>query len=394
MENNVLSKQRIQSIDILRGIIMLVMALDHTRDFFHNRSALSDPTDMTTTTPLLFFTRWITHFCAPGFVFLSGISAYIAGTRRNKGQLSAFLIKRGFWLILVEIVLLSFAFSLNPFYNVIAFQVLWAIGVSMIILGLLVRLPVKLIAALGLLIFFGHDLFDYITLPKAGSEFILASLFFTARATIISLGQQHFIFDLYAIMPWAAVMMLGYVFGLVYAPGFDAGKRKQLLRVTGGALFGIFVLLRCINHYGDPAPWTVQRDNTFTLLSFLNVSKYPPSLLYLCMTIGTSLIALSFLEKVQNRVTAVLTTYGNVPFFYYVLHFYLLRLLSVILFFGMGFHTNQIVTPPFNFKPASFGFNLGGVYLIWLFVIVVLYFPCRWFRKYKRTHHQWWLSYL
>lgn len=391
-----LVKKRISSIDILRGAIMLIMALDHVRDFFHHVSINSDPTDMATTTPILFFTRWITHFCAPTFVFLSGVSAHIAGTRRTKAELSTFLIKRGLWLVLVEVVILTFAFSLNPFYNVFILQVLWAIGWSMILLGLVVRAPLTVIAVLGGLIFFCHDILDYVTFPKTGLASNLDNLFLTAQGSVISLGTNHFAFDLYAIIPWTGIMFLGFVFGKLYTPSFDAQKRKKILRFAGISALVLFVILRVINKYGDPNPWGIQRDGVYTVLSFLNVSKYPPSLLYSCLTIGTSLVILSLIENIQNKFTNILIVYGNVPFFYYVLHFYLIRTFDVILFFASGYHTNQIVSKNlgFLFRPADMGFNLLGVYLVWLLVIVILYFPCRWFSNYKKTHHQWWLSYL
>ena len=391
-----LLKKRIQSIDILRGIIMLIMALDHTRDFFHNAGSLSDPTNMATTTPFLFFTRWITHFCAPTFVFLSGVSAYLAGIRRTGSELSAFLIKRGLWLIVVEAAILSLAFSLNPLYNVIILQVLWAIGFSMVLLGLMVKLPLKVIAAIGALILFGHDILDYIALPKSGAPFILDSIFFTTRGTVFPLGYNHFVFDLYAVIPWTGVMLLGYVAGSLYKPSFDPAQRIKILRYTGLTILVLFVILRFFNIYGDPAPWSAQRNGTYTVLSFFNVSKYPPSLLYTFMTIGTSLTILSFLENKISKLTAIFIVYGNVPFFYYVLHFYLIRTLSVILFFASGYKTSQIINPnsPFLFRPETFGYNLDGVYLIWLCIITLLYFPCRWFSRYKKTHHQWWLGYL
>jgi uncharacterized membrane protein len=391
-------KQRIESIDILRGVIMLIMALDHTRDFFHINGANSDPTDMATTTPILFFTRWITHFCAPNFVFLSGISAYLAGTRRTKSELSSFLIKRGLWLVVIEVVILTFAFSLNPFYNLIILQVLWVTGWSMVILGLLVKAPLKVIAIIGILIFFGHDLLDYLQLPKTGAEATLLKLFFVTRGSVLPLNQTHFIFDLYAIIPWTGVMLLGYVFGSLYKSTFDRLRRKKILLYSGMASLAFFVIFRYFNIYGDPQPWSVQRNVVFTFLSFLNVSKYPPSLMYSCMTIGTGLIVLSLTEHIQNKLTAIFIVYGNVPFFYYVLHFYIIRLVNIIIFFAQGYSANQIVDPthqnPLLFQPPHFGFNLGGVYLVWLFVIALLYFPCRWFSKYKKTHNQWWLSYL
>jgi uncharacterized membrane protein len=391
------TKYRIESIDILRGLIMLIMALDHTRDFFHFSGPKFEPTNLATTTPILFFTRWITHFCAPTFVFLSGVSAYLAGSKRTKGELSAFLIKRGLWLILVEVVVLSFAFTLDPLYNVIVLQVLWAIGFSMVILGLLVRAPLWVIGTLGALIFFGHDILDYDkSLPTSGLSFDFLKLFFTAEGTQIFLDKTHVIFDLYAVIPWVGVMLLGYVFGSMYKPSFDAQRRKKILRYTGIAVLALFFVFRITNLYGDPAPWAAQRNGATTVISFFNVSKYPPSLLYSFMTIGTSLIILSFTEKALYKITSIFIVYGNVPFFYYILHFYLLRLINVILFFAMGFKTSQIITPgqPFLFKPPAFGFPLGVVYLIWLFVIVTLYFPCRWYSKYKKTHYQWWLSYI
>ncbi|HZY37863.1 MAG TPA: heparan-alpha-glucosaminide N-acetyltransferase domain-containing protein [Mucilaginibacter sp.] len=391
-------KQRINSIDILRGVIMLIMALDHTRDFFHNAGATSDPTDMATTTPILFFTRWITHFCAPNFVFLSGISAYIAGTRRTKSELSAFLIKRGFWLVFVEVVILTFAFTLNPFYNVVILQVLWVIGLSMVILGLLVKLPLKFIGIIGALIFLSHDILDYLHLPKAGTEANLMKLFFMARGSVIPIGQTHFIFDLYAIIPWTGVMLLGYVFGSMYQSSFDPQRRRKILMNAGLISLAVFLVLRYFNLYGDPNPWSVQRNGVYTFLSFLNVSKYPPSLMYSLMTIGVGMLVLALTEKVQNKLTAIFIIYGNVPFFYYVLHFYMLRITDVVVFYVQGFGNKDIVDPkhqnPFLFSPPHFGFNLGGVYIVWLCVIIALYFPCRWFSRYKKTHNQWWLSYL
>ena len=389
-------KQRIESIDILRGVIMLIMALDHTRDFFHNAGAFSDPTNMATTTPILFFTRWITHFCAPNFVFLSGVSAYLAGTRRTKSELSSFLIKRGLWLVFVEVVILSFAFSLDPFYNFVILQVLWVIGLSMIVLGLLVKAPLKVIAVIGALILFSHDILDYLQLPKTGFEANLLNLFLTARGSVIQLNQNHFIFDLYAIIPWTGVMLLGYVFGSIYTKAFDPQKRKKILLYTGLAVLALFVVLRYFNIYGDPAPWSAQRNATYTFMSFINVSKYPPSLLYSFLTIGVGLIVLTLVENVKTKLTEIFIIYGNVPFFYYVLHFYILRILNIIVFFAQGYGTNQIVNPrgAFWFSPPHFGFNFAGVYVIWFMVIASLYLPCRWFSRYKKTHNQWWLSYL
>ena len=389
-------KQRIQSIDILRGVIMLIMALDHVRDFVHLAGPNGDPTNMTTTTPFLFFTRWITHFCAPTFVFLSGVSAYLAGLRRTKNELSAFLIKRGLWLIFVELAIITLAFTFNPLYNLFILQVIWAIGFSMIILGLMVRTPLVIIGIVGGLIFFGHDILDYVKYPDSGVEYVLMRLFLTAQATILPINSNHFAFDLYAIIPWTGVMLLGYVFGSLYKPSFDQQKRKKILLYIGLAALALFFVLRLFNLYGDPAPWSTQRNGVYTILSFFNVSKYPPSLFYSCMTIGTALVILSQIENVRNKLTRIFTVYGSVPFFYYILHFYLIHVITVILFYASGYNNSQIVDPksPFLFRPSTFGYGLVIVYLVWLFVIIVLYFPCRWFSKYKKTHSQWWLSYL
>ena len=387
------TRQRIESIDIVRGLIMLIMAIDHVRDYFHKGGI--NPTDLAQTTPILFFTRWITHFCAPLFVFLSGVSAQLAGTRRTKSQLSGFLIKRGLWLVFIELVVITFALSLDPGYHFIILQVIWAIGTSMILLGLLVWLPLPVIAAVGVVLVFGHDILDYVKLPDKGAAAFEWKLFFTAPG-IFPIDKTHILGDFYAMLPWTGVMLLGYTAGTIYKSTFDADKRKKILRITGLALIALFIILRAFNLYGDPAPWSVQKTTTLTIISFFNVSKYPPSLLYLCMTIGPGLLLLSSIENVSNRLTRIFLVYGTVPFFYYVLHFYLIRVYNIIIFYAMGYTGKDIVNPKGGpaFEPLNFGFNLFGVYVVWFCVIAALYLPCRWFSKYRKTHHQWWLSYL
>jgi len=385
------TKYRIESIDILRGLIMLIMALDHTRDFFHLHSP--NATDLATTTPMLFFTRWITHFCAALFVFLSGISANLAGTRRTKKELSLFLIKRGLWLVVVEFIPITFGFTLDPLFRLLIFQVIWAIGMSMIILGLLIWLPLPAIAVIAGLLFFGHDILDFIKLPTTGAAGFLWKLFFTAFGSFYQLDKTHGILLMYAILPWTGVMLAGYVIGQVYRSSFDAAKRKKILFTSGIVLVVLFIILRTFNIYGDPAPWAGQKTFALSVISFFNVSKYPPSLMYLCMTIGPGLVLLSAAEKIDSKITRVLIVYGNVPFFYYVLHFYVLKAFNIILFYIQGFIAKDI-TLPFYFRPAEFGVNLLGVYTVWLLTIVTLYLPCRWYSRYKSNHRQWWLSYL
>ncbi len=389
-------KQRIQSIDILRGFVMLIMAIDHVRDFFHVTAFTDSPTNLDTTTPQLFFTRWITHFCAPTFVFLSGTSAFLAGQRKSKKELSAFLIKRGLWLVLVENIVITLAFTFNPLYNLLIWQVIWAIGWSMIILGVLVRTSTKIIVALGFIIVFGHDIIDYIHIPQQGTEHTLMSILFVAFGTQLKYGNQRFIFDLYAIIPWTGVMLLGYGFGTFFKQNYDALKRRKIILNLGFAVTIFFIVIRFINIYGDPVHWSTQKNGLYTLLSFLNASKYPPSLCYTTMTLGPALIFLSLIETVQNKFTNVLSMYGRVPFFYYILHFYLIHVICVILFFATGHTSKDIIdlNTPFLFRPQHFGFGLPIVYAIWLFVILVLYKPCKWFDQYRKSHHQWWLSYV
>ncbi|MEP7141930.1 MAG: heparan-alpha-glucosaminide N-acetyltransferase domain-containing protein [Ferruginibacter sp.] len=382
---------RVTSIDILRGLVMIIMALDHTRDFFHATAITDDPLNLATTTVPLYFTRWITHFCAPVFVFLSGTSAYLASKNKTKAEASFFLIKRGFWLVLMEMAVITLALTFNPIYNVIIWQVIWAIGWSMIVLGLLIRFPFYTVLITGLILFFGHDLLDHMTLPEKGFAGNLIKALFTARGTILPVSGSHFIGIFYAILPWTGVMLLGYSAGYWFRKEYSPIKRKQILLTTGISLIILFIILRFFNWYGEPVPWD---KNQF--LSFIKTSKYPPSLLYLCLTLGPALVVLAYLENVHTSWSYVVSVYGRVPFFYYVLHFYLLHTLLVIIFFATGHSSSEIIdrTVPFLFRPAHFGFGLGVVYTIWLSVVAVLYLPCRWFNKYKTSHSQWWLKYL
>lgn len=387
---------RILSIDLLRGIVMLIMALDHTRDFFHIAAITSSPTDLGTTTAPLFFTRWITHFCAPVFVFLSGMSAYLAGQRKTKKQLSLFLIKRGVWLILVEVFVISLALSFNPLYNFVLLQVIWAIGWSMIILGLLIHAGYAVVAIAGVILFFGHNIFDFVPLPTVDERGIFWNVLLRATGTPYFYRPDRLVMVAYAILPWTGVMLLGFSFGKIFGGNTLRVTRRRVALNAGLALTGLFIFLRLLNGYGDPAPWSVQETPLFSLLSFLNVNKYPPSLDYCCMTIGPALIFLSLTDRLNNRLTAFFSVYGKVPFFYYVLHFFLIHIICVILFFATGFGSSQIVSEgsPFLFRPVNFGFSLPWVYVIWLVVILSLYYPCKWFAKYKATHDQWWLAYL
>jgi uncharacterized membrane protein len=389
-------KQRIHSVDILRGIIMIIMALDHCRDFFHIHAFDSDPTDMATTTPIYFFTRWITHYCAPNFLFLSGMSAFLAGLKKTKQEQSIWLIKRGIWLLFVEVFIMTLAFTFNPLYNVIILQVIWSIGWSMIILGLLIRTNIKVIAVVGVIIFFGHNLLDYVKFDNTTVGGFLLDFFVTASHKFIPYAPNRFILVFYAAVPWTGCMLLGYAMAQCFKPAFDAAKRRRIFLSTGIAFTVLFIVLRLMNAYGDPSPWSTQRSPVITLLSFFNVTKYPPSLMYCCMTIGPGLVVLSLLENVQNKLTDIFEVYGRVPFAYYIMHFYLIHTITVIMFFVQGFGAKDIIDPnvPFLFRPTHLGVSLAGVYLLWCMVVAILYLPCKRFYQYKLTHKQWWLSYL
>ena len=392
-------KSRIESIDVLRGIVMIIMALDHTREFFHAGAFTGDPLDMATTTPILFFTRWITHFCAPIFVFLSGTSIYLQSLRKTPQELSTFLLKRGLWLILVELVIMTFALTLNPFYNVLILQVIWCIGITMVIMSALIRLPFKVILALGLVIVLGHNLLDIPESVKGFQPNLWWMLVHKSGVYPIFAGRALFI--LYPFVPWTGLMLLGYCTGVYFTPKYGVGERGKILTRIGLGCLLLLVLLRSVNLYGDAAHWSIQKNFVFSVLSFLNLSKYPPSLLYLCMTIGPAFLMLAWLERSNNEVTGVLRTYGRTAFFYYILHFYLIHISSAICFFARGHLLQDTIDYatknqfPFLFTIPGEGFNLGIVYLIWVTVVASLYPLCKWYDRYKTGHpEKWWLSYL
>jgi len=377
---------------------MVIMAIDHVRDFFHITASTDSPTNLATTTPQLFFTRWITHFCAPVFVLLAGTSAYLVGLKKTKSQLSSFLIKRGLWFILIEIFVMSFLFTFNPFYNVIIFQVIWATAISMVILGLVIWLnvPVKFILIIGLIIVFGHNLLDKPEAARDGKVGFIWDLLHHGFFAIYTIFPNHILIILYPFFPWTGVMFCGYALGKLFEPQFDEAKRKRTLITIGFLLTVIFIVLRLINHYGDPRPWNTQRDGLYSFLSFINLTKYPPSLMYLGMTLGPAFILLAFFENIKNKIADFFIVFGRVPFFFYIIHFFLIHFLCMIIFFIEGYGVKDIIPKksPFLFRPDTFGFSLPGLYLIWFCIIIVLYPMCKKYSKYKATHRQWWLSYL
>jgi uncharacterized membrane protein len=268
-----------------------------------------------------------------------------------------------------------------------------------VLLGLLIglRASVKVIGVIGAIIFFGHNILDIVNVGAIGKTVVFKVLLTAGGFSgIIPIGPNRFILMAYALLPWTGVMLLGYVFGTLYKSTYDAAKRKKTLLTTGLGLLALFFVFRAFNIYGDPSHWSTQKTTALSVISFFNITKYPCSLIYLSMTLGVSLVLLSVLEGVKNKLTSIIIVFGNVPFFYYVCHWYLIQAIHVIAFFVTGFKTSQIITPnlPFLFSPPGFGFSLSGVYIIWLLVITILYFPCKWFAKYKQTHTQWWLSYV
>jgi uncharacterized membrane protein len=389
-------KPRIATIDIIRGIVMIVMALDHTRDFYHSDVAVFDPTDLTKTNPILFFTRWITHFCAPTFVFLSGMSAFISKQRKTTKELSLFLLSRGLWLIFLEFTVVRLGITFNLYYDFVIFQVIWVIGASMIVLAALVYLPQRLILATGLVLVFGHNLFDLIPLQPTDSGYVAWAILQQAGAA--SFAPGNFTQIVYPLIPWLGIMLTGYGMGFLYRKNFDSVRRKKILFNAGLAAIVLFIALRFINLYGDPKLWSAQKNAVFTLMSFLNVTKYPVSLLYTLMTLGPVLLIMAWMENVKTNFLEPARIVGRVPLFYYILHFYLIHFTALCVFMitsGTSLSELNFHFPTtFGGIPPGVGHSLGWVYVAWISIVIALYPLCKWYHHYKSTHHQWWLGYL
>jgi uncharacterized membrane protein len=361
---------------------MIIMALDHTRDFFHQPAMVDDPLNYATTTPALFLTRWITHFCAPVFVFLAGTSAFFQSSRKSKGELSKFLITRGLWLVFIEVVVINLAVTFDPNYTVIGLQTIWSIGISMIILGLAIWMPFAAILTIATLIVFGHNALDFYEQHFAPEHTYNIFYSLLHRPGLYPLGGGRSLLILYPILSWAGLMMLGYCFGKLFTR-YEGLQRRKVLTLLGSGIILFFIALRATNWYGDANHWTTQKNNLFTVFSFINTVKYPPSLLYMCMTIGPAILFIAWWGNVKNAVTKFITVYGRVPFFYYVIHFTLIHILSTVAFFARGHSFTQGIhttaegpVPPFNFIIPGEGYSLGIVYLVWVFVFVSLYPLC------------------
>ena len=382
-------KFRIHSVDILRGLVMIIMALDHTRDFLHVNI---DPTNLQTTTPILFFTRWITHFCAPVFVFLSGTSAFLSGRRKTKKQLSSFLLKRGIWLIVIELTVFNLFLTFDITFGFLAIEVLSVIGLSMIILAAAIYLPLRAIFFIGLIIVCAHNLLDAFDYLKPTETPLWWG--FLHQQSFFPYDHNRLFAILYPLLPWPGVMMLGYCLGSLYKKEFDAKRRQKILLSTGILITLFFIILRFTNVYGDPSEWHVQKNSVFTLLSFLNTTKYPASLLFLSMTLGPAIIALSLFEHSTGKWSRIVSVYGRVPFFYFLVHFFIIHLICMILFFANGHTLSQANAGFLHFKSPNDGLPLGIVYLIWIAVVIVMYPLCTRYDRLKSSHKKWWLSYL
>ncbi len=394
--NLTLKTSRIESIDILRGIVMVIMALDHVRDYFHYGSFFNDPTNLETTTPMLFFTRFITHYCAPVFIFLAGTSAFLYGSKKTKPELFRFLFSRGLWLIFMELVVNNLLWTFDLTYSFLIVQVIWTIGVSMVILSLLIYLPNMLIIAFGVVLIAGHNAFDGIVME---GQSVQSMIWYFLHQQQMLVYSNDFIFMIqYPLIPWIGLMALGYCFGQLYVTDFDAKIRKQWLLRAGTILTALFFVLRSINIYGDPAPWSVQDTAAKAVLSFFNVTKYPPSLLYLCITIGPALLFLYAFEKTRNRFTDFFLVFGRVPLFYYFLHVFVIHILAIfgILIFDGNWRDMILNAPSFsNANLRTYGYSLFVVYMVWIVVVLLLYPLCKKYMHYKAANKdKWWLSYL
>jgi uncharacterized membrane protein len=381
-------RARLESVDVVRGVIMILMALDHTRDFFGQPGS---PTNLATTSIALFFTRWITHFCAPVFFLLTGTGAFLSLRKRTKPELSRFLFTRGLWLIFVELVLFRcLAVQFNFDYHITIINVLWALGWAMIVLSALVYLPASVVTAFGVVMIATHNLLDSIN-----SSNPLWSILHSPN--IIFSTPGHTVFVAYPLIPWVGVTAAGYGLGQIYA--WTPARRQAFLLRLGIVLTAAFVILRAINIYGDPSPWAPQRSAAFTALSFLNTTKYPPSLLFLLMTLGPALIFLWAVDAHTPRILQPALIIGKVPMFYFLLHFAFIHVLAVIICYARYGHIHWMFESPdiANFPitpPPGWGLPLPFVYLLWAFVVIALYPLCRWYAALKQRSNNPWLSYL
>lgn len=403
----VAARARLGSIDLLRGLVMIVMVLDHTRDFVHAGGLTGDPTNLATTTPMLFMTRWVTHYCAPIFVFLAGVGAYLQQSRgMSTRDLSRFLVTRGLWLIVLEATVIRITTWFNADYSfLINLQVIWTLGISMIVLAGLIHLPLAGLAGFGMAVVLLHNAFDGIRVmgwhgPGSPAPPIAAKLWILlhqpAEFFPVFGDGSPVVFVIYPLVPWIGVIALGFVCGAIYT--LDPARRRTLLLRLGGALVAAFVVIRATNLYGDPRPWSPQHSVLFSAFSFVNTTKYPVSLMYLLMTIGPALVALAWFESRRpSTVEQIVTRVGRVPLFFYLLQWPLAHGLAVMVSAAVGKDVGwYFKSPPAIFAavPPDAGFDLPVVYLCWFAVLAVLIPLSLWFSRVKERNQAWWLKYL
>ena len=388
---------RMSSLDLLRGFVIVAMALDHVRDLVMTAAA-QDPTTDPNTGPLLFATRWITHFCAPTFVFLAGTSAGLMARRRSPAELGSFLLTRGLWLIVLEVLVISTASSFSPAgvdgfggRTYVNLQVFWAIGASMVVLAGAQFLGRRACLAIGAAILLGHNFLDAIW-PSAMTSASTAPVWAALHSRQFYDAGLFAIYFNYPLLPWIGVMFLG--FGAAGLFELPAKQRDQRLLRIGVSLVIAFILIRALNVYGDPRPWQVDPGRTAaSIMSFLATTKYPPSLLYLLMTLGPAAIACAFADRIHGPIRDALVTLGRAPLAFYVAHLYLIHVVAILVGVAQGFEAQQFLTS-YRFFPQGYGVGLPGVYLIWIAVVVTLYPLCRWVAAVKARRQDWWLSYV
>ena len=387
--------RRIDSIDALRGLVMVIMALDHVRDFVHRGAMTGSPTDLATTTPVLFFTRWITHLCAPAFMLTAGLGAYLWWQRgRTRGELSVFLLTRGLWLIVLEVTAVRLAFFFDLGIDPLFLLVFWALGWSMIVLAAAIYLPWRILLALSVALIALHNLADGVRAATLGSWAWLWQLLHEQGP----LTLDPLIIAAYPLIPWVAVMALGFCAGHLY--DLDAARRRRWLVGLGAVMTAAFVVLRVVNVYGDPRAFSAQADPVFTLLAFLNTTKYPPSLLFLLMTLGPALMLLGAIDRFRPTPHHPLLIFGRVPLFYFVVHLFLIHAVAIAMTAIRYGNAPFLFTPPPTLGtppgvyPADYGWSLATTYVVTALVVAVMYPLCRWFARIKATRRAWWLSYL
>jgi uncharacterized membrane protein len=387
------SVRRVDAIDVLRGAVMVLMVLDHTRDYFGDASLV--PTDLSRASPALFLTRWVTHFCAPVFAFLAGTGAYLAGSRGwSRYDLAAFLATRGIWLIFLEVTVVRFGLFFDPVSAPVLLTVLWSIGASFLVLAGLVFLPSRVVGALGVLLIATHGLADGF-LPATPAPATQAASALLLRPGLLPLPDGVTVFVAYPLLPWLGVVAAGYGFGEVIR--LEPGRRRQVMAITGVVLIAAFVILRAWGVYGEPNPWETQATPLLTALSFVNCTKQPPSLLFVLMTLGPAITALAVIDAVgiHGAVGRVLVTFGRVPLLYYLLQWYVIHGLAVLAGLVRGLPvTWQFSAAALGPPPEGWPLSLPGIYVAWAVVLVIQYVPCLWFAGVKARHPGGWLSYL